>query len=111
MRVQIPTEWIAQLGVNLNIHFFNNIYSCSGHAGCACYFVIFLLTFTRLKIEYEIFIFFYYGQIGANLLHLARGVVLNSSQLQKWDASRQAELDQAKDHLNISIRFILVCHI
>ncbi|XP_028792131.1 kinesin light chain 3 isoform X2 [Neltuma alba] len=43
-------------------------------------------------------------QIGANLLHLARGVVLNSSQLHKWDASGEAELDRAKEHLNNSIR-------
>ncbi|KAI9100320.1 hypothetical protein K1719_024538 [Acacia pycnantha] len=43
-------------------------------------------------------------QIGANLLHLARGVVLNSSQLQKWDVSGEAELDRAKNQLNDSIR-------
>ncbi|KAF7831122.1 kinesin light chain 3-like isoform X2 [Senna tora] len=41
-------------------------------------------------------------QIAANLLHLARGIVLNSSQLQVCDASREAGFDKAKDHLNDS---------
>ncbi|XP_054799912.1 uncharacterized protein LOC129304240 isoform X2 [Prosopis cineraria] len=43
-------------------------------------------------------------QIGANLLHLARGVLLSIRQLHKWDAIGEAEFDRAKDHLDNSMR-------
>ncbi|XP_012572004.1 uncharacterized protein [Cicer arietinum] len=49
-------------------------------------------------------------QIGANLLHLARVAILDSSQQKKSDVSRaKAELDMAKDHLHNSIRIARQC--
>ncbi|XP_027336095.1 kinesin light chain 3 isoform X2 [Abrus precatorius] len=49
-------------------------------------------------------------QIGANLLHLARVLMLDCSQHKKWDVSRaKAELDMAKDHLHNSTRIARQC--
>lgn len=53
------------------------------------------------------FSFFIHGQIGANLLHLARVAMVDCSQLKKLDVSRaEAELDMAKNHLHNSIRLV-----
>ncbi|XP_027911330.1 kinesin light chain 3 isoform X2 [Vigna unguiculata] len=49
-------------------------------------------------------------QIGANLLHLARVVMLDCSQHKKLDVSKaEAELDMAKNHLHNSIRIAREC--
>ena len=65
----------------------------------------------KSHIECKADIFFIHGQIGANLLHLARVAMLDCSQHKKLDVSRaKAELDMAKNHLHNSIRFVLVWH-
>jgi len=55
------------------------------------------------------FSFFIHGQIGANLLHLARVAMVDCSQHKELDVSRaKAELDIAKNYLHNSIRLVLM---
>lgn len=57
------------------------------------------------------FSFFIHGQIGANLLHLARVAMLDCGRHKMLDVSKaEAELDMAKNHLHNSIRLVLVWH-
>ena len=70
---------------------------------------LFYLDFKFHKIDGKADVFFIHGQIGANLLHLARVAMLDCSQHKKLNVSRaKAELDMAKNHLYNSIMFGLV---